>query len=338
MSGTILEDAIQSSEGFSYYRDIIYWNDFPQVVAYMNTALSGSADEGWVEYVRRRYGCARRVFLPNCGNGWVEREMISKGAATSAVGADISDALLQAAQDAGREHGLDVSYHKMDSNDLDLAGMDFDWIVNFAAFHHIAFLDRALRRMLEAMPEDGLLIGFDYTGPHRNQYDWEMWRRVIELNHDLPAAFQNQVTYPHLRTMIHTDPTEAIHSELILDHVQRYFEILELSAVGGAIAYPLLYENRALFEAQATREGTSTLDSILAADAAYTDNRTDRSLFTFWVAKPKKRILEYRRQLALWTQEEAAREARAMASGMRYHAPGALEIIYEEIARLRSSA
>ena len=67
------------------------------------------------------------------------------------------------------------------------------------------------------------------------------------------------MSYPHLPTMLHDDPTEAIHSELIVETLQRYFHVERFVPLGGAIAYPLLTFNARLLEL-AERARASRLD------------------------------------------------------------------------------
>ena len=59
----------------------------------------------------------------------------------------------------------------------------------------------------------------------------------MELWDQLPAPLRTKMSYPHVPTMIATDPTEAIHSDLIVETLARYFDLVEVRPVGGAIAY-----------------------------------------------------------------------------------------------------
>ena len=65
----------------------------------------------------------------------------------------------------------------------------------------------------------------DYVGPHRNQYTSAAWERAWSINDELPAQVRQIMTYPDLPTMLRDDPTEAIHSELIVETLHRYFHV-----------------------------------------------------------------------------------------------------------------
>lgn len=325
------------TESFEYYTDAVYWNDFAAIQAHHNRLISGHAHVGWREHVRSRHGTANRGLIVQCGNGWVERDFFRDGLISSVIGTDVSADLLNQARNEAQAMAMPAEYHLLDTNTTDFAKFDFDWVVNHAAFHHIAFIDRAVRSMARGMKPGGLLIGYDYTGPHRNQYPWEAWSRMVELNAMLPSEFRADLRYPHMPTILATDPTEAIHSELILDVVGRYFEFVELTALGGGLAYQLLYGNRALRAAQDTPEGQAALSTIIAADVAFTAGDPGRSFFTYWVAKPRKDAFGDNDQLDRWTQEEDERESTALANGFRYGPPAALEIINNQLADLRDA-
>lgn len=149
--------------------------------------------------------------------------------------------------------------------------------------------------------------------------------------------------------MLHTDPTEAIHSELQVAVMERYFDILQYAPLGGAIAYQLLYQNRALYEEQHTREGRMALDRIIEADEHLRNTAPECNLFSFWIVRPRRVVgsgwgrwlpgscaaaFPDRHRIASWQAEEDAREVVAESASGRYYPASALEIIYNEMADL----
>ena len=62
----------------------------------------------------------------------------------------------------------------------------------------------------------------------------------------IPEYVRQEMVYPHLPTMLHDDPTEAIHSELTLENLYRCFDVEQFTPVGGAVAYPLMTHNQQL--------------------------------------------------------------------------------------------
>jgi ubiquinone/menaquinone biosynthesis C-methylase UbiE len=328
-------DQVRPSEDFNYYRGDIYWNNFDAVNVHHNRIITGRPHVGWQQYTRERYGVAKKGLFVHCGNGWVERDCFRSGLIESVVGTDISEDLIATARTKAQEAGLPAQYQTADTNKFDFSTLEFDWAFNHAAFHHIAHIDAAVRSIWRAMPVEGFLVAYDYTGPHRNQYPWESWSAMVELNGALPQKYRVDLRYPHLRTMLATDPTEAIHSELILEVCRRYFDFQEIRPLGGGIAYQLLYNSKALHADQHTPDGAEIISRIIQADSAYTANSAERSFFNYWVAAPKPVRALDPTLLDRWSLEEEKRELAARRMGQRYGTPEALELIYNEIADLR---
>jgi hypothetical protein len=137
-----------------------------------------------------------------------------------------------------------------------------------------------------------------------------------------------------MKTMLNTDPTEAIHSELQVDVMNRYFDLIQYNALGGPIAYQILYQNAALFDEQHTLEGRATLERIIAADIDMLKAMPESNLFSFWIAKPKKSDFPSQHQIESWEVEENDREEDAKLAYGRYYPIVALELINNEIADL----
>lgn len=319
---------VHASSADVYYKSG-YWNDFDAVRAEINRRISGRGDMDYVAQFRRvtqRRRFARGLFL-NCGNGWVEREFLALGVVDSAVGIDYSEELLERARASAAAEKLPVRYARMDINEGALPDERFDLIVNFAAGHHIARLDRVLRELCRRATPDAWFLNNDYIGPHRNQYAYEHWAAVWDLNRSLPADAQQALNYPHLPTMLHTDPSEAVHSELIVETFARYFTIDGFSRIGGALAYPLLTFNENLAQLPArTRE--TMIARILDADRGYLASHPQHSLFAFWTGRPRHDVLADDVLLARWSADEEARESRARDSGGWYYPVTLLQSLY----------
>jgi len=314
-----------------------YWNDLLLVRQHINSKISGDPDLQPDQHFSQRYGTPfRSALMLNCGNGWVERTLFDQGTILSAVGIDYSRVLLDEARSMAEEMDLPVEYREMDVNSAAFPDNDFDLVVNWAAAHHVAYLDRVFRALCHLLPEEGLLLSFDYVGPHRNQYDAEAWEAAWKVNERLPKQFRQDLRYPHLPTMLGTDPTEAIHSELVLDTFRRYFRTEEYVPLGGALAYPLLTFNDGLFAAEDERERDEWVLRILEEDDAFLATHPGSSLFAYFVGKPAKEVLRNRKDLARWTREETEREATAASRGGEYYPRGALQSAYAENESLKA--
>jgi SAM-dependent methyltransferase len=326
--------ALKPADDFEYYTGTIYWNNFAAVCRRINLLISGDENVGWYEHLRRRCGCFDSALIANCGNGWVERDLFRSGVIARAIGFDINSKLVDEARERAAEIQLPSTYHVVDSNRFQTGDLQVDLVVNYAAMHHVAYLNRLSLELVKSLGPEGVYVGFDYVGPHRNQYPWDIWSNIVSLNAALPDAFRATLNYPHLTTMLHSDPTEAIHSELLKGILYRYFDVEQYTLVGGAIAYTLLYNNTALFEAQYKPEGREVIDRILTADSEFTLRMPELNLFSFWIARPKRTPMGA--LIEIWQSEEDERERRAaLSNGGRYYPTEALELIYNELADTR---
>ena len=281
------------NENSDIYYQGRYWNDFDVVTRRINERISGDPTRQWFEHFAKvSERTFERALILNCGNGWVERELLSSGLILEAVGIDYSEDLLAQARTAAAEGGLPLTYEKVNVNTAVFPEGEFDLVVNHAAAHHIAAIDRVFRELCRMLPDDGWFVCFDYVGPHRNQYTPEAWEELWAVNRQLPASLRQDLRYPHLPTMLATDPTEAVHSELILDTFHRYFTVGELTPLGGAIAYPLLTHNTRLFDAADPAEQSVWLDRILEADDRFLAGHPDSSLFAYFSGTPDKSVLD----------------------------------------------
>lgn len=224
---------IKFNENELYYKGI-YWNDYKEVTEYINTIISGSKENDWVDYVKKKYNKKfKKCLIVNCGNGQVERNLIEKGLIESAVGVDISEKYLNDA--IKNNKGLNIEYKILDTNKESFDGK-FDLVVNVAALHHNSHICNVINNIHDCLEDDGLFINFEYIGEHRNQYSDKKWINFLNYNKKLPEkARQDIKTYPHLKTMLHYDPSEAIHSELILKYFKIFFDEEVYKPINGSM-------------------------------------------------------------------------------------------------------
>jgi len=303
--------AVNENSGVYYSGQ--YWNDLPQVLAYMSENFTGDPAKWWVEDFKERF-CPQplgRGLILNCGNGWVERELVDKGIVRTVTAFDYSwDLLCAASRDRGSRA---IQYVRADANTVGFAPDRLDVVFNVAALHHVQYLDRLCRVLCGALKPSGVLVSFDYVGPHRNQYSRPHWRRIVRVNRRLPPAVRKRpLRRAHLPTMLHTDPTEAIHSELILDTVARYFDVFERHDTGGGIGYELLTHNPPL-HALGPEAADPYIREVLAWDRHDTAHGRVPPLFSYFLARPRKDVLRDTARLRGFQDEEDRREARARA-------------------------
>ena len=323
------------NENSAVYYQHTYWNDLAVVRDEINRRVAGDPDRYWFnrfsDLVDGRV--FERALVLNCGNGNVERGLFDNGLIRSCVGIDYSDELLDEARHDNA--GYDATYHQMDVNTAEFPEGEFDLVVNFAAGHHVACIDRVFRELCRRLPDDGWFVSYDYIGDHRNQYRYEIWDAAHRLNRTLPAHVRQDMRYPHLPTMLATDPTEAIHSELIRPTFARYFTEVEYRPVGGALAYLLLTHNEQIFAADpAERDHWARV--VLDADAEFTAAHPKWVLFAYFAGQPKKAVLRRKAQLAKWTAAEDEREATAASGNGEYYERTALQDLELRLEELRA--
>ena len=303
------QTAVPNSSEIYYHGQ--YWNDFRLVLEYMCENFTGDKNKWWVQDFRERF-CQKPFehgLVLNCGNGWVERQFVDLGMVKRITAFDYSMDLLRLAE---REKGeRPISYFQTDVNKIDFRDNQFDLIINVASLHHVQYINRLCRIMCSALAENGILVNFDYIGPHRNQYPFKQWFYINRVNRSLPDSVKKSpFVKPHLPTMMFSDPTEAIHSELIMECVSRYFEIFERHDTGGGIAYELLTHNPKLENIPAD-ELDIYINRILAFDKEYTQQNRVPPLFSYFLAKPKKFVLLDETKLNHYQNIENLREEKA---------------------------
>jgi SAM-dependent methyltransferase len=300
-----------------------YWNDLQPVLEYMCENFTGNKNKWWVQDFKERF-CQKPFehgLILNCGNGWVERELMDLGIVKRITAFDYLLDLLRIAENERGERS--ISYFQADANKIDFGENKFDLIVNVASLHHVQYLDHLCYVMCKAIVEDGILVNYDYIGPHRNQYPSKQWYYIKQVNRSLPDSIRKSpIIKPHLPTMIYADPTEAIHSELIIESVERYFEIFERHDTGGGIAYELLTNNPKLKNVPADELHTH-IGRILKLDREYTNLKQVPPMFSYFLAKPRKSVLSERTKLEYYQKvedlrEETARKHRGVYSNRQY--------------------
>lgn len=320
----------QSNDRSDVYYQGKYWNDLEEVRAHLHYLSTGDSNRDWIDKILTLKSPGHTLIL-NCGNGWVERELFDRGLITSALALDISPTLIQQATEL--RGNRDITYVCNDINCYEFQENKFDFVINFAAIHHTRLIDRTMRGVWFTLKKDGLFVSWDYIGPHRNQYSYEVWEKVWKVNETLPSSVRSDMSYPHLPTMLAMDPTEAIHSELFLEVHNRYFRTIHQSALGGAIAYPLLTHNAGIHSMDAEIR-QPYVNQILVEDLEFTDNKLEKSLFVF-IASGRREASELNEaDLQKWTEEESQRERVAEKDG-KYYEKSLLQHLTQRIVDLQ---
>jgi SAM-dependent methyltransferase len=323
---------VTPSSGDVYYADR-YWNELEPVQRYLDLLATGDANVRWWQHLAAWRGRPfRKALSINCGNGWVERQLLEYGVIESAVGIDFTESFLTQARDAAAAASLPIEYLQADINTFDFDVEGVDLVINHAAGHHIAYIDRAFRHLARVLGSDGVFASYDYVGAHRNHYPTRQWDAVHQANERLPEHLRQNLRYANMAEMLRLDPTEAIHSELIMPTMRRYFDLAHEAYLGGGVAYEILSRNPPFHDPQG--ETSTAVDELLTADLAYRDIDPEaHSLFAYVIAIPKADTPSAER-MARWEAEEHDREAAASQANGRYYPPTLIESLSQQIYTL----
>ncbi len=298
-------------ENSSVYYSSQYWNNIPLVLQYICKNYTGNKKKWWITDFKERY-CEQpfeHALVIMCGNGWVERGLYDKGIAKQFSAFDYLDDLLEKAEQA--REGRPIHYFQADANQLELDENKYDLIINVAAMHHVQYINRMCRTLCKALKPDGVFVNTDYIGPHRNQYSMRHWHYVKKVNSQLPEQYRKEpLNKPYIGTMLHTDSSEAIHSELTFESIARYFNIIERHDTNGGIAYPLLTHNKNISK-DLTPDMKKWVEYILQKDVEYTAEKKVPPLFSYFIAKPQKHSLLNDALINQYQTNENDREAKA---------------------------
>jgi ubiquinone/menaquinone biosynthesis C-methylase UbiE len=241
----------------------------------------------------------------NCGDGRWERDFIDQKIIKRATAFDVSPDLIETAKKAKGKRSIE--YFVADANKVNFPNNKFDLVVNYAALHHTQYINRICRILAHTLKPGGIFVNFEYIGPHRNQFPIVQWLLAHRVNYLLPNFFKQDLHYPHIPTMLVMDPTEAIHSELIVKTVKRYFDIIEKHDTGGGIAYLLLTHNQKVSRLP-VKKVNKYIDKILRHDERYSRFSLVPQLFSYFIARPDKAAIRDTKKVKTYQDKENARE------------------------------
>ena len=172
---------------------------------------------------------------------------------------------------------------------INLESKKYDAIFNFAILHHATEIDSALKKLSQCLKSDGLMFNEEYVGPARNQYSDEQLRLMIEVNSDLPEMFRTKhILRPPLANF-RVEPSEAIHSDLVLSTFKKYFDIVYERDMNGGIAYQILWNNIESFTNYEDPESKKWLNYLLERDLYYSKEKRVPVMFWYGVGTSKNK-------------------------------------------------
>lgn len=290
-----------------------YWNDIPEIAQYISQKLTGDKNKGWIENFKDKHATVpfKRALFLNCGDGRWEREFIDKKIVKDVEAFDVSPDLIKTAKKL--KGGRKIKYHVADANKITFKENHYDLVVNIAALHHVQYLNRLCRLLAHSLKADGVFINYDFVGPSRNQYPIINYSLIRIVNLLLAKKIRKSpIGYPHLPTMLATDPTEAIHSGLIEKTLKRYFNIFERRVVGGGLAYELFTHNKYFAGGgRRNKKITAQIKNVLFADYLLTTIKVIPPFFSYSLSSPNKESLKQKTRVRNYQKKENWREKKS---------------------------
>ena len=274
----------------SHYSDK-YWNDLIPVTKYKNELATGNENISWMNDISTRFSeylPFENVLIVGCGNGWVERELYDLGIAKHYDCFDISQEYINEAKSLAESRPFD--YFIDDINTMKKIKENYyDAVINYAVLHHVRDVDFAVEKLSKSLKKNGLMFNEEYVGPAQNQYTDEHIQTMNDIMSNLPENYQSKVGFlrPPLDNF-RVEPSEAIHSDLILDSISKHFDIVYQKNLNGGIAYQILHNNIEQFEDfSSNNESKKWLEYLLHNDRELSDNGSVPVLFWYGVTTPK---------------------------------------------------
>lgn len=280
-----LKNALAQRFWGRYYRSggIRTWLAEPTVRRAVNGRITGDPHCWPMDWFKAQHAVepfARGLSL-GCGEGRLERDLVAKEICRTLVGIDLSTEAVVQARRAAQEAGFEITYQQGDMNRLDLEPEAFDIAFFHQSLHHVEELDHSLAAVRRALDPRGLLYLDEYIGPSRGEWRRELVVEAEEVYARLPPSVRRsrRVTLP----IDWRDPSEAVRSGEIMEHLERYFRIRERHDYGGnllSVIHPLLDP-----EALETPLGEEVLEVLVTAEDKLLE-RGIKSYYTVLLAEP----------------------------------------------------
>lgn len=226
---------------------ITTWLAEPDIRRYVNGLVSGSGDMWPMDWFHSRYGDDFGHGLSvGCGDGALERDVLSKHICRAMLAVDLSRTALERARQLARQAAIEgVTYRREDFNRFKLPAGAFDIVFFHQSMHHVAELEHCLAQVRRSLTTHGLLYVDEYIGPSRCEWDRQRLAAADRVFAGLPRKFRRTDRVP--RPIERRDPSEAVRSSEIVTQIRKRFDIVERRDYGGnilALVYPLLRWDR----------------------------------------------------------------------------------------------
>ena len=272
-----------------------YWQSHPLTLRHINRLITGSEEEDWLSFTKRRFfpEPVERGLSLGCGHGTVERDAIALGISRTFDGLDISEEALEVAARDAAQAGLadSIAYRTTDLNTVRLEPAAYYVVFAVQALHHVDALEHLLDQVASSLRPGGLFIVNEYVGPARFQWldkTQAVMNRVLEL---LPEPYRVNPRNGFVKEYIErappeeiarVDPSESIRSDEIRELLRSRFTVLHQADFGGTINQFLLADIAANFDEDDPKD-VALLDLISLLEELLIAERVLPSDFAYFV-------------------------------------------------------
>lgn len=176
------------------------------------------------------------------GASMFELLLVQRGVVAAYDLYDISGGALEQARETARRFGIEgrVRFFHDDINHADIADRTYDLVTFISSLHHMTDLEGVLRRVHAALTPGGMVFADEYIGPDRFNFPdrhTEFVRHLYKvLDGDLKGPTAD-LALPTPELVQATDPTEAVHSEDIVDAMRRVFGGVEITPMQNTLPF-----------------------------------------------------------------------------------------------------
>ena len=232
------------------------WNQIPLVQERINFRITGSGEETFKEWACKNLfsdGLRRTAISLGCGDGEKEVDWAKRDVFQSLVGLDLSDARIARANRLAYDSGLSekLKFQVADINALEATGDKYDVVIFEHSLHHFSNVDQVLERVRNILKPGGYLVGDEYVGPRRFQWDANQIILANMILNKIPSNFRknysgssikNKNLYAGEFLMWLHDPSEAVESDKIENCLSKTFKENRFFYYGGTISHLVFHD------------------------------------------------------------------------------------------------
>ena len=253
-----------------------------------NELITGSKTKIYPDYVAEKWLNNKsnlNMLSIGCGTGQRELEFAVHTNFNKIDAFDIAPKAIEDANKTAKERGIyNCNFFVGDVYNDQWPEAYYDVVLFHSSLHHFKNIDAILKKVINTLKPNGVLILNEYVGANRFQFPSSRKKLVGKIYETVvPSQFKirknssiikNKVYFPGLLRMVISDPSEAAESETILPILESNFKLLEQKNYGGNLLTFILKDIAHHFnkpEAQPTLQKLFNLEDELLKQEQQSD-------------------------------------------------------------------